>query len=159
MTNQTDLTACPFCGTDDIEGPYPTRMRPPTYYIVSCGNPSCQAEVSDESSEGAKRRWNTRADQGGEAVSSGARETLVNALRASKGWMKGYAEAFIDDYSRQPRATAVEDATDAFDWLRKECLEWLSTVAVDGSVVGIAQKRMSASFDAALSAQRGSQTD
>jgi len=42
------------------------------------------------------------------------RQILVNSLKASKGWMTGYAEAFVDDCMQNPRPSV--DSRDARRW-------------------------------------------
>jgi len=42
------------------------------------------------------------------------RQILVDSLKASKGWMTGYAEAFVDDCMQNPRPSV--DSKDAARW-------------------------------------------
>lgn len=66
----SELSDCPFCGNSDMdedEGVYPRGPRLPDgtmvpghFFIVRCGNPSCNAEVEDETREKAVARWNRR---------------------------------------------------------------------------------------------------
>lgn len=55
------MLSCPFCGWDDLEmSPWPGD-RERTYYVVRCGNDTCNAEVSAPTAEDAARKWNRTA--------------------------------------------------------------------------------------------------
>lgn len=87
LRSKFDLLPCPFCGNteSDFEGsPWP-RNREMTSWIVRCGNPSCNAEVIDESPEMVVSRWNRRA----------SRDAEVEALKAEIEGLWKYAERYL----------------------------------------------------------------
>ena len=50
---------CPFCGTTEIEGPFPIN-RAAEWFVLRCGNPGCQAEIEAREAHEALTLWNRR---------------------------------------------------------------------------------------------------
>lgn len=140
-----ELKECPFCRTLDVEGPY-RAGRSPIYFVIVCGNPNCNAEVSDETSEGAECKWNTRAEDKGEAVAVGD--------VTSDGFPMLYGHKPLKPrtklYTHPPRATSAEDVErmcEAF-YENKGSMKW-------EKLLDCWKDNYRSNMRAALSAQRG----
>jgi hypothetical protein len=115
MTNQTDLTACREAFEKwlaaEMQDPDPLRRKNGGY--LDPDTHLCW--------EGWQAAWNTRADQGGEAVAYCDSSDPHNG--SAFAWpgtdrQERHSEAL---YTHPPRATAVEDERDAarYRWLRE----------------------------------------
>lgn len=167
----TDLTACPFCGGHahwcmcDEEG----------CHRIECDGCRFQLDLLEELNdfdtveqirEVMARRWNTRADQGGEEVAvADAKCPMCSApVVVFPDYSDGRGTSY--EYAHPPRATAVEDARDAarYRWIKDhvdiiDCKEphgmysgwlWERESLGDGFMIDLDER-----IDTALSAQRG----
>lgn len=59
----TIFMPCPFCGADHPDNPDESPSFPDGQggWVVRCGDPSCGAEVRDDSPGDALAKWNRRA--------------------------------------------------------------------------------------------------
>ncbi len=74
----SNLKPCPFCGCNDIEGPFPhNQLR--LVWVTRCGNPSCEAEHMADSAEETCARWNRRTTQEASGIPSDDLRRLWNA--------------------------------------------------------------------------------
>jgi hypothetical protein len=137
------LKPCPFCGNDvnDDEGCFQTGgFR--SYWVVRCGNPSCNAETSAVNREAAITAWNNRHGAG----------DADRSAELTTAWMAGV---------ERERDRAAHDAEDAarYRWLRSAhgSMDFGFWQVRDfaGCIIGQQPEELDTAIDAARAGERG----